>query len=488
MSSPSTLLTAWRAAANGEALAIIDAGNGAHLTHAELDARVRVAGARLRAEIGLPGVVALIAANSIDAVVGYLAALEAGCAVAWVDPTPHAVANVIAAYQPDAVLIGAAELAAAEAFAAASTEAAAISSYVMADWPGDGQALLVRRAARAGTPHADLAVLLQTSGSTGNPKLVRLSHANVVANARAIASYLGLSSGERSLQALPLQYSYGLSLLNSHLVAGAATILPAHSFLRGEFWQAAAAHGATSFAGVPFMYEALLRVRWSAGKTPTLRTLTQAGGRLAPPLIDKLRIMMAELGGRVFIMYGQTEATARMAFVPPDRLADKLGSIGVAIPGGELAVRDGELIYRGPNVMLGYAESAADLARGDERMGELLTGDLGRVDEDGFFYVTARKSRFAKLFGKRVGLDDVEAEAQRVVGVAVAAIEVAGHVAVVVEADAVPDDLCPHLCRYLGVAPSAVRGVALMPLPRTARGKHDYAAINAALATMAAEV
>ncbi|GAB2915162.1 AMP-binding protein [Nonomuraea fastidiosa] len=253
-------------------------------------------------------------------------------------------------------------------------------------------------------PHPDLGLLLATSGSTGNPKLVRISRHAVLANARAIATALSLGPGEVAPTSLPLHYSYGLSVLNSHLVAGGTVVLTEAGLLERSFWNDLRTHACTSLAAVPYQYTMLRRMRFDHTDYPALTTLTQAGGRLAPELVKEF----AAQAERFYVMYGQTEATARIAVLPPDRLDDKPGSVGVAVPGGRLEIDDGEVVYLGPNVMMGYAETAADLARGDDMGGVLRTGDLGRLDDEGFLYVTGRIKRIAKVFGTRVNLDDVE--------------------------------------------------------------------------------
>lgn len=254
-------------------------------------------------------------------------------------------------------------------------------------------------------PHPDLGLLLATSGSTGNPRLVRLSRQAVLANAAAIASTLSIGPEVISPTSLPLHYSYGLSVLNSHLIAGATVVLTEAGLLERSFWADFSAHGCTSLAAVPYQYTMMRRMRFDRERYPALTTLTQAGGRLAPELIREF----AGQVDRFYVMYGQTEATARMAVLPPERLADKLGSAGLALPGGRLeADDDGEILYHGPNVMMGYADTADDLSRGDDLGGVLRTGDLGRVDPDGFLHITGRLKRMAKIFGIRVNLDDVE--------------------------------------------------------------------------------
>jgi acyl-CoA synthetase (AMP-forming)/AMP-acid ligase II len=264
------------------------------------------------------------------------------------------------------------------------------------------------RATPAAEPHPDLALLLTTSGSTGNPKLVRLSRQNVLANATAIGESLGLTVDDVAPTTLPLFYTYGLSVLNSHLLSGATVVLERTGILQRDFWAAAGTHGLTSLAAVPYQYEMLRRLRFDPAKYPTLRTLTQAGGRLRPELVEDFAGRMTAVGGRLFVMYGQTEATARMAVLPPERIPDRLGSAGRPIPGGSFSIADDEVVYTGPNVMMGYAESAADLARGDDLGGVLRTGDLGRLDDEGFLFLTGRLKRIGKVFGVRVNLDDVE--------------------------------------------------------------------------------
>ncbi|MDP1563173.1 MAG: AMP-binding protein [Pirellulaceae bacterium] len=270
------------------------------------------------------------------------------------------------------------------------------------------------------TLHPDLAVLVCTSGSSGRPRCVRLSYANITSNAAAIASYLNLTPADRPLLTLPWSSAFGLSVIHSHWAVGATVLLPAGSIVERSFWDQFRTRAATSLAGVPFTFAQLKRLRLERLNLPSLRLLLQAGGRLSPELVQYFADLGQELGYRFFVMYGQTEATARMAYLQPELAAFKPTSIGRPIPGGTLTVRDsngrpqtepgqvGELFYRGPNVMLGYADSAADLALGSVNDGEIGTGDLGYCDADGDFYVAGRLTRFVKLEGKRIHLDALE--------------------------------------------------------------------------------
>jgi len=267
--------------------------------------------------------------------------------------------------------------------------------------------------------YPELAVLLSTSGTTGSPKLVRLSYKNIQSNAQSIAEYLSIDETEKPITTLPFNYSYGLSVINSHLLKGSTIVLTEKTVFFRDFWNQFNEYKCTSFAGVPYTYTMLKRINFDKIELPTLRYFTQAGGKLSEEFIKHFNEYALNNDKKFFVMYGQTEATARITYVPPDKLSYKIGSIGISIPGGELKIMNdgkevakpnevGEIVYKGDNVMLGYAEMLQDLSRSDELNGELFTGDLGYKDEDGFFYVTGRMKRFIKIFGLRINLDEVQ--------------------------------------------------------------------------------
>lgn len=325
--------------------------------------------------------------------------------------------------------------------------------------------------------HPDLALLLTTSGSTGNPKLVRLSRTAVQTNAEQIAEALEIDENEVAITTLPLFYSYGLSVLNSHLVRGATVVLERTGIMQRTFWNAAVEHQVTSMAFVPSQYEMLRRLRFDPAKYPALRTLTQAGGRLRTERVTEFADKMATVGGKLYVMYGQTEAGPRMATLPADRLADKLGSVGRALPGGQFTIEDDEVVYRGPNVMMGYAETGADLVKGDEQGGVLRTGDLGRLDDEGFLFITGRLKRMAKVFGVRINLDDVEKNFP------VAAVAGDDKLAVFA-ADLAEDDapaLRSKIAEWLGTHHTGVVVHRVEALPLLPNGKTDYRALEASL-------
>lgn len=263
--------------------------------------------------------------------------------------------------------------------------------------------------------HPDLGLLLSTSGSTGARKLVRLSYDNIQANCDSIVEYLGLTERERPITTLPMEYTYGLSVIHSHIAVGACVVLTDRTLFEPDFWEMARELKVTSMAGVPYTYEMMNRLHIEKMDLPELRTLTQAGGHLKAELQKKIAEWADRMGRRFFVMYGQTEATARMSYVPPERCLDKLGSIGVPVPGGRMELGDdGELIYYGRNVSMGYAVCREDLAKGDENHGRLATGDIAYRDAEGYFYISGRKKRFIKLFGKRISLDHTQEELQEI--------------------------------------------------------------------------
>lgn len=271
-----------------------------------------------------------------------------------------------------------------------------------------------------GAIYEELALLLTTSGSTGSPKFVRQSYKNIRANTDSIINYLGITENERAITTLPMNYTYGLSIINTHLDSGATLLMTDKGLMQKEFWEFFKAQKATSFGGVPYTYEMLDRLKFTRMNLPHLKTMTQAGGKITPQLHSKFAEYAQKQGKKFVVMYGQCEATARMGYLPPDKAVEKCGSMGIAIPGGRYRLIDasgseitephttGELVYEGDNVTLGYAEKREDLSLVDERHGILETGDMAQFDEDGYYYIVGRKKRFLKIYGNRVSLDEVE--------------------------------------------------------------------------------
>ncbi|TPG36890.1 AMP-binding protein [Mycolicibacterium hodleri] len=332
--------------------------------------------------------------------------------------------------------------------------------------------------------HPDLALLLSTSGSTGSPKLVRLSRNNLIANAESIATYLDIRDTDRAATTLPMSYCYGLSVIHSHLLRGAGLILTDHSVVDDEFWDLMARHRGTTFAGVPHTFDLLHRIGFGDMQLPHLRYVTQAGGRLAPDRVRRFAQLGRRRGWQLFVMYGATEATARMAYLPPELAVDNPHAIGVPIPGGTFDIEVlegepvdgmpadvGELVYRGAGVMMGYAHDRDDLAAG-RTVAALRTGDLARRNSNGLYEVVGRISRFAKLYGLRLDLERIEASL-RDADVSAICTEGDGELLVAAADRPAGCDVGLVATTASGLPRAAVRVLDVDELPRLPTGKPD---------------
>jgi acyl-coenzyme A synthetase/AMP-(fatty) acid ligase len=334
-----------------------------------------------------------------------------------------------------------------------------------------------------------LGLLLSTSGSTGSPKLVRLSRHSVEANAHSIQQALELTAEDRPIAHLPLSYSYGLSVVNSHLLIGATIVLTGDSLIAPAFWRAVSEHRVTSFSGVPYTYQMLRRLDLDKLPAQSVVTMTQAGGKLDDKTILWFHDKLVARGGRFWVMYGQTEAVARIAILPPSKLPEMIGWAGKAIPRGSLSIQtddgtttqagiNGELVYRGPNVMWGYAFTRPDLAKGDELQGILATGDRARLNEDGYVYILGRSKRDMKLFGLRINMDDLESLLKPHGPTAV----VNGPDRLIVYCEFGDDTELRHLkremCLQLKLHSSGLEFRRIDKLPTTSSGKIDYSQLE----------
>jgi acyl-CoA synthetase (AMP-forming)/AMP-acid ligase II len=444
---------------HGDRVALVtDAGT---ITYDDLANRVDEARERLGPRRRL---ILLAARNDPEAVVLYLAALRGRHPLILVDAdNREAITSIAAAYDPDVV-------------AGPSRN-------------GGAWEILERRTRPGHVLHPDLALLLSTSGSTGSPKLVRLSLANLAANAESIATYLGLGADDRAITTLPLSYCYGMSVLNSHLQRGASVVLTTRSVIEPEFWELLKRSGATSLAGVPYTFDLLDRVGFADMTLPSLRQVTQAGGRLDPARVRRFAELGQRSGWELFVMYGQTEATARMTYLPPALATSRPASIGVPVPGGSLhldpvpgAPADtGELVYRGPNVMLGYAHGHADLALGPT-LDELRTGDLGRRGPDGLYEIVGRTGEFLKIAGLRVDLHGVERLVERHGGRA-CAVGTDEQLVVFTEPDA-PANLHARIREAICLPASAVHVAVVPELSRLPNGKVNRRAMQERAASL----
>ena len=335
--------------------------------------------------------------------------------------------------------------------------------------------------------YKELALLLTTSGSTGSKKLVRVSYKNIAANIDSILNYLEITENDRSITTLPMSYTYGLSIINTFLAAGASLILTEKSLMQKEFWQQFKNYEATSLSGVPYTYEMLRKLKFFRMSLPSLKVMTQAGGRLSSDLQKLFAEYAKENDIRFYVMYGQTEATARMSYLPFEKSIEKSGSIGIAIPNGRFYLVDnygnnvqdtgvvGELAYEGENVTLGYANNADDLKKGDERNGRLLTGDMAKIDSDGYYWIVGRKKRFLKVFGRRVNLDEIE-ELLKIEfsGSELACGGIDDKVYIFVVNDFNPVTIKNYISEKTGLNPFAFEVERVDKIPKNESGKTEY--------------
>lgn len=404
--------------------------------------------------------IALEAQNSEHAIIAYLAALKAGHAVALLPPgRAQMLAEFLTSFDP----------------------------HFVYRQVGERWRLESRELAKPEL-HPDLSVLLATSGSEGQAKWVRLSARNLAANAQSIRAYLDLNEGDVAALGLPIHYSYGLSVLNSHLAAGASVRVICKSIIDPGWLDEVTGSGCTNFAGVPYSYELLEQIRFRQGANP-FRFMTCAGGKLAPDLVRAYAAHMNRSGGRFFVMYGQTEATARIAYLPPDLASASPDCIGIAIPGGALHLADdqnqpiaetgrvGELVYSGPNVMMGYAHDAHDLRRGSE-FAALRTGDLAMRTEAGLYRITGRLTRFSKIAGIRIdhaALEDVCRKA----GIEAAVFGEDSRLCVFHTSPRRDEAVATLLAEATRLPTSNFDIRFIAQLPRSAAGKIDYPALKA---------
>lgn len=262
-------------------------------------------------------------------------------------------------------------------------------------------------------------ILLTTSGTTGNPKFVRISYKNISHNTERIVKYLKMKKCEKVITTLPMAYSYGLSIINTSLSSGGVVFLNDHSIINLDFWKKIKKEKINSFAGVPELYEFLKKIKFHKLLPKSIKYLTQAGGKMNRDLWKYLLDISVKKKIKFFSMYGQTEASPRMSFFELTKNKKKICTIGKPLNGTKFKIfknnleikknyHEGELKFFGRNVSLGYAKNLEDLKKNDINKGKLFTGDLAYKDKDGFYYITGRIKRIAKIHGLRIDLDDVE--------------------------------------------------------------------------------
>lgn len=336
----------------------------------------------------------------------------------------------------------------------------------------------------------ELSHLLPTSGSTGSPKLVRHKYDNIDAAALNISTFFELNANDRPLLVLPLYYTMGLSVVFSHLYVGATVLITNQNMTDRAFWQFIKEEKATSFTGVPYSFEILNLMRFFRMDLPDLRLLTQGGGKMPKALNQKFVEYCKTTGKRWIATYGQSEGTARMAYLPAEWAESKMGSIGRAVPNGEMFLIDaagnvieeahveGEMCYRGKNVTMGYAYKQEDLMLGDERNGFLRTGDLAYKDEDDCFYIVGRMGRFLKLYGMRIGLDECEQIIKTKYPIECACVGNDEKMHVYITDDSLQSQVKEELVAKTKLVASAFEIRVIAQIPKNEAGKILYSKLN----------
>lgn len=334
--------------------------------------------------------------------------------------------------------------------------------------------------------HDNLALLLPTSGSTGSPKLVRHSYDNLLENAKNVSQVFEIKPTDRAMAVLPMYYTMGLSVISSYLYSGATVLLYEGSLTDASFWKFIKEERATSFTGVPFSFEILAKLRFLRMDLPHLTIISQGGGKMSATLFQDFASFATNSNKKFIATYGQTEGTARMAYLPSEFAMSKVGSIGKAIPNGQLYLVDekgaiistpdtkGEMIYEGPNVTLGYATQIEDLLKGDERNGVLPTGDIAVMDADGFFYIVGRVSRFLKLYGLRVSLDEIEQMIGNAFNTSVMCTGTDEQMKIYITQDGLSEAILSFLMKKTGIHHQAFEILYIPELPRNEAGKLLY--------------
>jgi acyl-CoA synthetase (AMP-forming)/AMP-acid ligase II len=403
---------------------------------------------------------------SLKTVSRFLQILPSSHAVALIDggSSPEILDRLITAYNPD-VLISGDEI-----------------RSVVADGP---------------PVHPDLKVLLSTSGTTGTVKFVRLSRRNIESSAEQVVQSLAITRNDVAVTALPLHYSFGMSVVTSHALAGADLVVSGASVITPDFWEVLDKTRVTFLPVVPQSLNMLHRIGWEHRLPDSVHVIAQAGGRGNQALLHKAWNVMDRRGGRFHVMYGQTEASPRITCLPSDEFPIRPESVGLPMPGGLIRIDTsvsgaaidsshgepiGEVVYSGPNVMMGYADDRNDLSDpGDTNM-DLRTGDLGFLDTDGFLYLTGRLTRIAKLASARISLDEVEQILGAHIEGPLATIARGDDgVLVCVEQHGTLDaaDVKRTCARVLGVTPTLVEVVVMDSMPLLSSGKVDYTKLAA---------
>lgn len=449
--------------------------NGERLTYAQLFEETEL----LKNKIPYRGLICCLCTNTVGSLIGYVSGFRAHTPLILLDGERdnQYIDSYIEKYQPEYLWLPSDKH---SVFKGAVIHESYGYSLIQMDYGDNWQPSPLNE---------ELCLCLTTSGSTGSPKLVRLTEYNLKSNAESIAEYLKIDESERPITTLPMYYSFGMSVINSHLIKGATILLTGANVFSKVFWDFFKKTSPTSIAGVPFTYEMLEKMGLFQMELPSLKTMLQAGGKLNPQIVERYVTFATETRKEFVVMYGQTEAGPRMSYLPFDKAHDKPSSIGIPIPGGEFNLYDandkqiyeanveGELVFVGPSVCMGYAEERADLAKDDENHGILKTGDVAYHDEDGYYYITGRLKRFVKIWGNRYNLDAIEQLVKPITSNC-ACVGNDEAIFVYIEDSCYVDNISQVMSKTLKLNKSCYRIKVIDCIPKAPSGKIDYPALK----------
>lgn len=454
-----------------DSLAIIDS-DGYRLTYGELCAFSK----EFYSHVNERCIIMIITENCAGACAGYVAAMSYNCVPMMLSHTlsKDAINVFVATYQPSFFWCPSGDR---ELFGGT----AVFEAY--------GYVLL--QTCCEPTPMADeLALLLPTSGSTGSPKLVRHRMSNVESNAQAVSQVFEMNEDSVGMVSLPLNFTQGLNVASSHLYGGGTCLLTKYTLTDKGFWQFFREEKAQSFTGVPYSYEVLNRLRFFRMNLPDLKVINEGGGRMSDELFHTCAAYAKDTGRKFIATYGSTETTSRMTYLPAEFAFDKTGSIGIPLPGRTITLVDddgnevieprmvGEIIYRGSNVTLGYAEKREDLLLGDMCNGVYATGDLAYRDEDGCYYIVGRKNRFLKLYGYRIGLDETERLIKGKFAIDCACVGTDKKMIIYITDAGRKDDIAALVCENFTIPFNSFEIRAIDVLPKNDAGKTRYTLLD----------
>lgn len=443
--------------------------NGREMTYEELAAQIKEV-----CNLHLPrSVVFILADNNVESLTFFLSTIEAGIVPLMInaDLDPALLSMYVRTYRPRCIVRP-------DNHTPIEGEIKSIfriGHYVMMECGNEIYPL-----------HSELAFLLSTSGTTGSPKLVRHRYSNMTDNASNVAAAFQFTEKDRALANLPIYFTQGLNVALANLCVGAVVVLSNLSLMSKAFWQLLKNEKITSITGVPFSYEVMIRLGLLKMDLPDLKVINEGGGRLSNHVFQAIAEYAARTGKKFIPTYGATETTSRMAYLPAELALRKTGSIGKPLPHGRIELidedgnlvkepnRQGELVYYGPNVTLGYAWNKEDLLKGDERHGRYATGDIAYFDEDGCYFIVGRKGRFTKIFGYRIGLDELEKILKDQFSLSFACTGDDHNVFIYIDQPVNAREVAGFLSEKLGLLISVFKVMHVSRIPRNSYGKILY--------------